>query len=690
MKQSWYLALGLAVATICNPLVAGQTQSAQVMLEAARKAETIDGNPKAAIAHYEQIVKRFANDRAVVADALVRMAGAYRKLGDAQAKAIYERVVREYGDQASAVTVARAALSSAGGATAIGVEPVTALKRVWSGPDVDLTGSVSPDGRYLSYTDWGNGDLAIRNLQDGTARRLTDKGSLAQSGEYAERSVFSPDGRMIVYGWASGDPLKGYHLRVVDLSAPSAPPRRLLADLSPEWVAPYDWSADGRWIAVMIAQKDKPDQVGLIDVESGALHSQFVAEGVSAIRFTPDSRGVVFNRQRSGSPIWDILIRSIDDGRESRLVGGGGRNVPMAWSPDGGILFASNRGGSQGLWLQRLDRWSATGVPVLLKGDVGMRPLGITKAGALYIGATASDQELQVGILDPAPIQPVIATTAPVDAYVGFNLLPSWSRDGTALAFVTRRDRSRPFAVGIRDMASGQMREISPRLTRVNFPRWSADGSALYVQGADMEVRQGLFRMDAKTGDISTVALAGPGSALFMPEPSPDGRYLYFIRQVGPDNVITERELASGIEREVARASGNTPHSLSADGTHIAFVRRDITAKRNEVLVVAARGGEATVVHRLAFPHFIRFLSWLPGGRQFLMVIDNGETRKGEVALISTDGTPARIVAAPETLSGPIAVHPDGRQVAFSTGKRLDEVWVLENFLPPTAKSARK
>ena len=94
-----------------HAVVAGQAQSPQVMLEAARKAETIDGNPKAAIAQYEQIVKRFANDRAVVADALVRMAGAYRKLGDKQATAIYQRVVNEFSDQAAATTAARAALA---------------------------------------------------------------------------------------------------------------------------------------------------------------------------------------------------------------------------------------------------------------------------------------------------------------------------------------------------------------------------------------------------------------------------------------------------------------------------------------------------------------------------------------------------------------------------------------------------
>jgi hypothetical protein len=73
----WLALLGLAAGLSTSVALAdGQSPSPQVLLEAARKAETVDGDPKAAIAQYEQIVKRYPNDRAVVADALVRMAGA--------------------------------------------------------------------------------------------------------------------------------------------------------------------------------------------------------------------------------------------------------------------------------------------------------------------------------------------------------------------------------------------------------------------------------------------------------------------------------------------------------------------------------------------------------------------------------------------------------------------------------------
>lgn len=354
MKQSWSIALGVFVATLCTALVTGQAQSSQVMLEAARKAETIDGNLNTAIKHYEQIVTRFPSDRAVVADALARMAGAYRKLGDAQAKAIYERVVREYGDQPNAASAARAALASIGGSTQ--ASSSIAMRRVWSGPEVDISGAVSRDGRLLSFTDVTTGDLALRDIQTGTTRRLTDKGPFEKSQSYAERSVFSPDGRYVAYGWAVDEQQSAkvlYELRVVDLQNPTAAPRRITSTPLP-WIAPYDWSPDGRWIAVIATtEARRPYTSGLfvVDAQAGTMTLMRRDGAIDGIRFTPDSRAVVSDRRSSSAPLTsDIVAIALGDRREHVLVAGGGRNVPLGWSPDGGLLFASTRAGSRGLW----------------------------------------------------------------------------------------------------------------------------------------------------------------------------------------------------------------------------------------------------------------------------------------------------------------------------------------------------
>ena len=115
------------------------------------------------------------------------------------------------------------------------------LRLVWKGPEIELMGAPSPDGRYICYTDWDTGDLAIHDLTTGQNRRLT--GQKAWDGTFAETSRWSPDGRQIAYTWERGDTAE---VRVVGLDG--APPRVLLQDKQYPWATVEDWSPDGRQI----------------------------------------------------------------------------------------------------------------------------------------------------------------------------------------------------------------------------------------------------------------------------------------------------------------------------------------------------------------------------------------------------------------------------------------------------------
>src|SRR5262245_20120505 len=95
------------VATLA--LNAAQTSdTAKLMFEAARKKEVVDGDLNAAIAHYKAIVSKFKGERSVVADALIRTAECYQKLGNTESRKIYEQVVKDFADQKDAVALARA------------------------------------------------------------------------------------------------------------------------------------------------------------------------------------------------------------------------------------------------------------------------------------------------------------------------------------------------------------------------------------------------------------------------------------------------------------------------------------------------------------------------------------------------------------------------------------------------------
>src|SRR5262245_53324191 len=94
MQTTRIAAVLVAAAAIAAAARPAAQAKPDVALRAAMETETVKGDLKAAIEQYKKLAE--AGDRAVAATALVRLADCYRKLGDAQAKAIYERVAREF------------------------------------------------------------------------------------------------------------------------------------------------------------------------------------------------------------------------------------------------------------------------------------------------------------------------------------------------------------------------------------------------------------------------------------------------------------------------------------------------------------------------------------------------------------------------------------------------------------------
>jgi tetratricopeptide (TPR) repeat protein len=194
-----------------------------VALKAAMDKEIVDGDLKAAIEQYKKLAQN--NNKSVAARALVRLGQCYEKQGSADARKTYEQVLSKFGDQKEAVALAQARLAAMGSP---GASAGVRTRRAWTGPKVDTAGTVSPDGRYLSYVDWDTGDLALHDLVTGADRRLTNKGTWGDSYEFAQDSVISPDGKQVAYSWYSKADRTDLRLVSVTGNSPAAP--RVLYD----------------------------------------------------------------------------------------------------------------------------------------------------------------------------------------------------------------------------------------------------------------------------------------------------------------------------------------------------------------------------------------------------------------------------------------------------------------------------
>lgn len=690
MRRVMTAFVAIVVLLLVGGVIAQQKRQQDIDLQAAIRTETVDGDLNGAIKQYGAIVSKYTADRAVSAKALVHMAECYQKLGDAQAQKIYERIVQEFTDQKEEVTLARARL---GGTETVG--RAKGDRPVWTGPGiVDGFGTVSPDGRYLTYTDWGEGaGLMLHDMVTGTNRRLTG-GSRDQGG--TQYSTISRDGRQVAYEWLNAK--KRYELRVASLQGTGIPESRVLLDLEDaREVAPHDWSPDGKWLAVLIRRLDNSGQIGLVSVRDGALRVLKSVDwrGPTKVFFSPDGRYISYDLSVADtSNDRDVFVMAIDGSRETAVVAHPSQNIIMGWSPDGThLLFASDRSGSTGLWTLSVSDGKAQGTPTLAKPDVGtIWSNGLTASGTMYVWKDASPTYIQVEPIDLTAGKLVPTPSPTFQRYIGSRGRPDWSADGKFLAYQScAPGGGGPCTLSIRSTETGQVHELRPKLAYFAFPRWSPDGRALMAPGNDLKGRRALYRIDAQTGDVSVI-LTSDDLQIFTVgtlQWAADGNSIYYRMR---DGRLIERDLTSNKETEVGHAPG--VFAVSPDGRSVATISSD--ASRNTTVMVGPLQAERREVLRLSPPEAIvpQNFGWTLDGRALIVAKrPTGDRDRSELWLVPVNGDPPRkldINTSNWQLENGFRLSPDGRQIAFvaSAGKPGKEIWALENFLP--AASAKK
>ncbi len=679
-------------------------QSGYDLFQQALVKERAAGDLPAAVELLKRIVQDHPDNHALAAKALLEMGECYEKLGKTEARKAYERVLRDYADQSEAADAARRRLAALSQPAASGNGSAMAVRRVWAGPDVDALGGLSPDGRYLSCVDWTTGDLALHDFATGKTRRLTNKGSGTESGGHATVSVISPDGKEVAYIWKREQKsgiLVDLYLARLDGSAP----RILYSNREAQSVAPADWSLDGKYILALLLKPDNTFQIALVSVADGSARVLKTLDWrlPGKMKFSPDGRYIAYDfPQQQDSDNRDIFLLAADGSREIPLVEHAANDLLLGWTPDGNsILFASDRSGSMSVWLLRVADGKPLGSPELVKQDIGqVYPIGFTRAGSFYYGLAIGTSDVYTAEFDPAAGRVLTQPQKATQRFVGANSSPAWSPDGQYLAYISQRNLlqipSAEQVLSIRSLKTGQERDPSPKFYEI-FPniRWSPDGRSILVQAMDSKHlgREGLYLIDAQTGEVTPILLTEPGSGLPHPAWFPDGkRLLYMNGEWGTTNeTILMRDLETR-EKELFRAvSGEIGDiALSPDGRQLALTLLDKETRSSVLKVLPVAGGDASELVRAKEPETIveDSLTWTSDSRYvvFGRVRHVGQDMKTELFAVPAEGGEAHALGLAMEGVRSISFQSDGRRIAFTAGQSLfpgkAEVWVMENFLP--------
>jgi len=319
-------------------------QSAEQLFQAGIYQEEVNGNLGKAITIYEQIIKEFPNNREVSAKAFFQIGLCYEKLGLEGALKAYEEVISQYGEQKDVVAKAKIRLSKLEQLFEKSKElEGIKIRQIWKKPYQDFLGTVSSDGRFHTYADWGKGDLAIYDIKTGENRLLTHEATYEDPQKFVIGSAISKNGKYVAYSWVTP---KSQDLYLVDVDNPA--PRLIFGQEEGE-AYPYAWLSDKELIVGQFNTKIMSSQIILLNISNGTKRILKTVDVLGWLRLScsPDEKFIAYdlvNKTNKEKVHSDINIFEVDGGSEISLVSHPANDHVLGWVPGRKeFLFISDR-----------------------------------------------------------------------------------------------------------------------------------------------------------------------------------------------------------------------------------------------------------------------------------------------------------------------------------------------------------
>ena len=580
-------------------------------------------------------------------------------------------------------------------------EPKTTQLTANSSENPVMTSAISPDGKYLAYTD-ASSRIRVRSLETGETQTIPEPETL--SGKPVDWSIAAwfPDSTRFLANARPPGSLAAFpgRFRITVNAGSTGSTAATASTAASVWVVSilgntakklrddaeaFSVSPDGLWIAFGTNPAQRGDhEIWLMEAggqQARKLYDAAPNTGIGGLKWSQDGQRAIYLQISTATA--ELVSRDLHGGPAVTLV-----QSPDWWSltdfvplPDAWVIYA----GDKNLWKLRMD--SDTGRPIGnprkltdRSGGSWVGELSVTADGSrIVFQRSISQTTVNVADLEANGNRISSPRHLTLNAYV--NAAETWTPDSKALLFRSTRngqywvfrqalnsDTDEPLVLGTNNTGGSA---ISPDGLWVYYldcgvqPKGGCEGS---VPVMAIPIEGGTPRLVMKSDTYGRPRCAvAPGKYCLVAEQSGDGKPLTF----------TSFDALKGRGPEVARFETEPGAiygwALSRDGTHIALFKFWDT----RIHIISLTGQEPQEVAVKSGANLISLFwgaddkRWFAASKSKAGVVLLHIDLRGEAHSLWEQKGDGSLYGLPS---------PDGRHLAIVATTHNNNVWMIENF----------
>jgi Tol biopolymer transport system component/DNA-binding winged helix-turn-helix (wHTH) protein len=529
--------------------------------------------------------------------------------------------------------------------------------------------TISPDGKSLVYRQRLNGKdtLWLGQIDSNSSVPISDRTDI-----FYQSLAFSPDGGNLYLTVRDPNQLQNKLVRMPVVGG-------VMTDLIENISGPVTFSPDGNYFAFIRRDgRAKQTSIVIADAADGKNERVLVARKApddftsAGLSWSPDGKTIAIGANTNDHTQTGLVTINVAKGAletiGSRAWGVVGN---IAWSPDGaGILIATRespvaRRGQ--IWFvpypkgearkvtNDLNIYLTDNLSAAANGKVAVLQGHLTSEILIAPGGDFSQSRLVFRGVEPS--------------YEGVDGL-AWSPDGHLLYTAYVGDGQGIWEIG---NEGSTLRQLTTPNAADSVDRqmvMTRDGRYLVFQ-SNRSGRFQIWRANADGGDLRQLTSGGENT---QPTLSADGRWIIYVSETDGRSILRRISINGGESTQLTDRKPAAPE-VSPDGKYIAYFE-SLSGQPIRLAIIPFAGGES--LKTFAVPPsvvLVRRMSWTPDSKSIIYkdsIQGLWQQRLDQEKLQSARGFENTEVYQ-------LAWSFDGRNLAYSTGMRMQDIILLEN-----------